>query len=83
MCTLLILGGGESRPKKVNFPRLVQACRMRLAETFRFMFNVYPHVVPSAATLPRALQLELRCENKLIRTILSGAIESVDINLNH
>ena len=64
---------------------LVQASSIRVAESFRVLFKMFVVFSPMKCPLQRRHrqrynQLERRCENRLIRTILSRAIEAIKIN---
>lgn len=68
-------GAWEKRQYKNVFSSLAQTFSIRVAERFRVSRIFLSGVVRSAATLPRALQVEPLCEKKLSPTILSKAIE--------
>ena len=49
---------GKNRKKKEKSQMLAKAFSIRVAESFRVLIQFLSHHVPSAATSPRALQLE-------------------------
>ena len=80
-----LIGGGAGIFKKTHhqvgiFEGLRRHCRCGSLKVFECLFIFCrPHEVLSAATSPRALQLEPRRENRLIRMTFSRAIETVKI----
>ena len=78
--TFVVGGPGAKRRKKRNFQGLCRHFRYGLLNVFEFCFIFCPMLdaVPSAATRPRALQLESRRENRFIRMTSSRAIEGIE-----
>ena len=70
----------KEKQKEKNPRGLHRHFRHASLKVFEFCFFFLSHELPSAATLPRALQLESRRENRLIQTTLSRAIEGTTIN---